>query len=295
MVTKNKKFSIFSNIVLILLSLFCFIPIALMFMGSVTDEAVLKANGYSFLPAKFSIDAYKYIMNTADTIFRAYGITIFVTVVGTAISLLLTFTLAYALAKKNLPGRNILSFIVFFTMLFNGGLVPSFLTWTQIFHIRDTIWALILPNYLLSGFYVIMVRSYFTNSIPEEIMEAAKMDGCSEFKVLFRIVLPLSKPIIATVGLLVGLTYWNDWMNGLYYLLRRTDFYSIQNLLNKILSNADYLAKQSNAMSAIATSAVPSVGVRMAIAVIALLPILVIYPFVQKFFVKGIVIGGVKG
>lgn len=226
---------------------------------------------------------------------RAYGITIIVTAVGTTASLLMTIGLAYTLSRPKLLGRNILSFFVFFTMLFNGGLVPSYIMWTQTFHVKDTILGLILPTYLLGAFYVIMMRTYFSSSIPEEIIEAARIDGCSEIRILGRIVIPLSKSILASIGLLVGLGYWNDWMNGLYYLLRRKDLYSIQNLLNQMLKNADYLASQNNEASAMAIGAVPNTGVRMAIAVIALLPIIIIYPFIQKFFVKGIMIGGVKG
>ena len=174
-------------------------------------------------------------------------------------------------------------------------MIPSYLMWTQVFHIKDTFWALILPSLLLSGFAVIMMRTYFVTNVPENILEAAMIDGAGEFRILARIVLPISRPILSTVGLMTALAYWNDWLNGLYYLTTRTDLYTIQNLLNRLITSSDFLSNnQANSMIA-ASIQVPSVGVRMAIAVIAIIPILVAYPFFQKGFVKGIVIGGVKG
>lgn len=217
------------------------------------------------------------------------------TAAGTALSVTITTLLAYPLSRKNLPGRNFFSFFLFFTMLFNGGMIPSYMMWTQTFHIKDTFLALVLPSLLLSGFAVIMMRTYFSSNIPENILEAAMIDGATEMKILLDIVVPVSKPILSTVGLMTALAYWNDWMNGLYYLTKRTDLYTIQNLLNRLITSADFLSNnQANSMIA-ANIQIPSVGVRMAIAVIAIIPILLIYPFFQKGFVKGIVIGGVKG
>lgn len=295
MISNKKSIQVVSNIIMIVIVIVCMMPLLLMLISSFTAETALRENGYSFLPAELGLESYRYILKNATIILRSYGITIIVTAVGTTASLLMTIGLAYTLSRPKLLGRNVLSFFVFFTMLFNGGLVPSYIMWTQTFHVKDTIWGLILPTYLLGAFYVIMMRTYFSSSIPEEIIEAARIDGCSEIRILGRIVIPLSKSILASIGLLVGLGYWNDWMNGLYYLLRRKDLYSIQNLLNQMLKNADYLASQNNEASAMAIGAVPNTGVRMAIAVIALLPIIIIYPFIQKFFVKGIMIGGVKG
>lgn len=197
--------------------------------------------------------------------------------------------------KEESAWQKFFAFFVFFTMLFNGGMIPSYMMWTQTFHIKDSFWALIMPSLLLSGFAVIMMRTYFSTNIPDNIVEAAMIDGASELKILLHIVIPMSKPIISTVGLMTALAYWNDWLNGLYYLTKRTDLYTIQNLLNRLISSADFLRNnQANSMIA-ANIQVPSVGVRMAIAVIAIIPILLIYPFFQKGFVKGIVIGGVKG
>lgn len=199
------------------------------------------------------------------------------------------------LSRPNLVGRNVFSFLVFFTLLFNGGMIPSYMMWTQTFHIKDTFWALILPNLLMNGFGVIVMRTYFVANIPNEIIEAARIDGAGELRTLLEIVLPLSKPILATIALMSGLAYWNDWMNGLYYLVKRTDLYTIQNLLNRLIASADFISNNAANSALTAGITIPSVGIRMAIAVIALLPVMLIYPFLQKGFVKGIVIGGVKG
>lgn len=295
MITKSKGFKAFVYIVLTLLSLSCILPILLVVMASVTDEQTLIVSGYSFFPKKFSIYAYQYIFGAGNTILRAYGITFLVTAVGTTINVLLTVLLAYPLSRKTLKGRNVISFLIFFTLLFNGGLVPSYMMWTQVFHIRDSIWALLVPNLLLSPFYVIMMRNFFGSNIPDSLVEAAQLDGASEVRTLFSVVLPLSKPIIATVAMMAGLAYWNDWTNGLYYLLRRTDLYGIQSVLNTMLNNVKFLSSQAATQGAGTIGALPSTGIRMAIAVIAIIPVLIVYPFVQKWFIKGIVVGGVKG
>ena len=290
----DKLFSYVSATVMLLLSLSCIFPILLLFMSSITSENSLLKNGYSIFPKEFGFDAYKYLWFSRAKIVRAYAMTIAATAVGTLSSVTITTLLSYPLSRKNLPGRNFFAFFVFFTMLFNGGMIPSYMMWTQTFHIKDSFWALIMPSLLLSGFAVIMMRTYFSTNIPDNIVEAAMIDGASELKILLHIVIPMSKPIISTVGLMTALAYWNDWLNGLYYLTKRTDLYTIQNLLNRLISSADFLRNnQANSMIA-ANIQVPSVGVRMAIAVIAIIPILLIYPFFQKHFVQGVMIGAVK-
>ena len=224
---------------------------------------------------------------------RAYGISILVTTVGTVMNLTLTVLIAYPLSRKDLPGRNFFAFYLFFTMLFNGGLIPSYIMWTRTFHIQNTIWALLIPNLMLNAYNVIMMRTYFTSSIPVEIIEAAKIDGAHEGTILVKVVLPMAKPIIATVALLVVLAYWNDWMNGLYYL-SDDSMYSIQVLLTKIMRNLDMI-KQSASTGRVMSGQMPSISIRMAIAFMGVLPILVVYPFFQKFLVKGITVGAVKG
>ena len=291
----ERGFSNGAAVIMVLLAFICIFPVLLLFMSSITSEASLLKNGYSVFPEEFGFDAYRYLWMSREKILRAYGMTIAQTSVGTSLSVVVTTLLAYPLPRKDLPGRNVIAFYIFFTMLFSGGMIPSYMMWTQMFHIKDTFFALIFPSLFLSGFAVIMMRTYFSTNIPDNVLEAAKIDGASEVKILLRIVLPMSKPILSTVGLMTALAYWNDWMNGLYYLTKRTDLYTIQNLLNRLITSADFLSNnQANSLLA-ANIQVPSVGVRMAVAVIAILPILVIYPFFQKGFVKGIVIGGVKG
>ena len=199
---------------------------------------------------------------------------------------------SYMLSKKNLPGRGFLTIYVVITMLFNGGLVPSYIIYASIFHIRNTIWALIIPSLLMNGFNVILVKNYFENSIPAELYEAARIDGAGEMFIFARIAMPLSKPILATVGLLMGISYWNDWQNGMYYL-DNPKLYSIQNILNQINQNISYLA--SEGASGVSMADLPTTTIRMAIALVGILPILVAYPFFQKYFAKGITMGSVKG
>jgi putative aldouronate transport system permease protein len=179
-------------------------------------------------------------------------------------------------------------------MLFNGGMVPSYIVWSQLMHVRDTVWGLIMPNLLLGAYNVILMRTYFTQNLPQEIVEAAQMDSCSEIGILFRIAMPLSKPMIATIGLFSGLAYWNDWINGLYYLVKRTDLYTIQNVLNNMMNNINFLKNNAKSL-ADQSVALPQAGLRVAIAVVAVLPVLVVYPFFQRYFIKGIVVGGVTG
>ena len=291
----DRRFRCFANIVLLMLCFSCVIPLLLLIMSSFTAEAVLNRNGYSLFPAQFSLDAYRYLWTSRMQIANAYKMTLILALTGTTSNVTLTALLAYPLSRKTLPGRNFFAFFVFFTLLFNGGLIPSYLNWTQTFGIKDTFFALLLPNLLMNGFGVIVMRTYFSTNIPEEILEAGRIDGSGEVRTLVEIVLPMSKPILATTALLSGLAYWNDWQNGLYYLVKRTDLYTIQNLLNRLIASMDFISNNASNSAITAGITIPSVGVRMAVAVIALIPVLIIYPFLQKGFVKGIVIGGVKG
>lgn len=291
----SMKASVLVNVVLMLLALTCMLPLLLLVTSSFATETSLMENGYSFWPSQWGLDAYQYLWHSRGQILTAYKMTILSTLCGTVLNVSITALLAYPLSRPNLVGRNVFSFLVFFTLLFNGGMIPSYMMWTQTFHIKDTFWALILPNLLMNGFGVIVMRTYFVANIPNEIIEAARIDGAGELRTLLEIVLPLSKPILATIALMSGLAYWNDWMNGLYYLVKRTDLYTIQNLLNRLIASADFISNNAANSALTAGITIPSVGIRMAIAVIALLPVMLIYPFLQKGFVKGIVIGGVKG
>lgn len=281
-----------AHAVLILLTLAAIVPFVLLIIASFTDNNVAITEGFSFFPSKWSTDAYQYIVNEKDTMLRAYGITIVVTLIGTTLGLLISVMLAYSIANSELPGRNLLTFFVTLTMLFNGGLVPTYLIYTNVFHIKNTLAALIVPNLLMNGFNVILIRNYFATGVPTVLYEAARIDGASEFYIFYRIALPLSKPILATIGLLMGIAYWNDWQNGLYYL-NDTALYSIQNILNRINENISFLA--SNSTSGVKITDLPTSTIRMAIAVIGILPIVCIYPFFQEYFVRGIAVGAVKG
>ena len=282
---------------MIILSLLAIVPFALLVISSFTDNSTLIANGYSFLPEKWSTYAYEYIFKTGNSIIHAYGVSISLTAVGTAISLSITTLLAYALSKTDLPGRRIMLFMVVFTMLFNGGLVPTYIVYTNVLNVKNTFWALLVPCLLMNGFNVMLMKSYFCSSLPGEILDAAYIDGAGEFQTFASIAVPLSKPIIATIGLFNGIAYWNDWMNGYIYLTKRTDLYSVQNLLNRMMQNIQYLSQNSAHIqdASVGLASIPSVSVRMAMATVGVLPILVIYPFVQGNFVKGITLGGVKG
>jgi putative aldouronate transport system permease protein len=269
-------------------------PVVLLLISSITDNGALLKYGYGFLPKQFSMEAYNYLFNQSDAIFTSYLMSIVVTAIGSVSSVLITAMLSYGLARKGLPGRKLLTFIVFFTMLFNGGLVPTYIMYTGTFHIKNTIFALLIPSLLVPAFNVMLMRSYLMTSIPYEIIESALIDGASEFTLFSRIVMPMSVPIIATIFLYQIIAYWNDWKNGLFYITSRTDLYTVQVLLNRMIMNIQYLASASNSVSA-DLSNIPTLTVRMAIAFIGLIPILIIYPFIQKYFVRGIVLGGVKG
>ena len=198
------------------------------------------------------------------------------------------------MARKNFKYKNALSFFVFFTMLFNGGVVSSYIMWSSVFHIKDTLWALIIPNYMVTAVNVFLVRNYYVNNVPDSLIESAQLDGAKEGTIFFKIMLPLAVPTVATISLFTGLTYWNDWTNGLYFI---TDsrLYGIQNFLIRIMNNIQALKSSSASMMGASSVELPSFSVRMAIAFIGILPILVIYPFIQKYLIRGVVVGAVKG
>lgn len=278
----EKIFQVIIHICLVLLAACAIIPVWVLVSGSITGEQELILKGYSFFPKSLSADAYKYLFYKASEILRAYGITVLITVVGTSASLLITPLLAYPLSRKDFRARNVFAFLVFFTMLFNGGIVPSYIMWTQIFHMKNTISALILPGLLMNGFHVILMKNYFAQNIPVELIEAAKMDGAGEFRIFYKMVLPLSLPIMATVGLFVGIGYWNDWTNGLYYITNPS-LYSLQNLLNRILQDVQFLSSSTLTQAAgTVNTQMPSVSIRMAISVVGILPIMVLYPFFRN-------------
>ena len=276
----SKKFNVIATVILGILVVVTMVPILIIVIASFTEEKTLLRDGYSLLPGALSVDAYIYMVKQGAIIVRAYGVSILVTFVGTLGSVLITAMLAYPMSRKAFKYRGILTFFVFFTMLFSGGIVPSYIMWTRVFQIKDTIWALILPNYLVTAFNVFLVKNYYTNSIPDSLIEAAQIDGAGEMKIFWKVMLPLSVPTIATVSLFSGLAYWND---------------CIQILLLKIMNDINALKQNTGSLMGTGAVSLPGTSIRMAMAVIGILPILLIYPFVQKYFIKGVVVGAVKG
>lgn len=294
MVSKDlKRWKVAAHIVMILLTLLAVMPFLLLIIASFTDETAALNNGYSYFPEKWSLEAYAYIFQNKAMYFKAYGITILVTVVGTVANVVITALTAYVLSKRNLPGVKIMNLFVLFTMLFNGGLVATYINYVTIFNIKDTLFALIVPNLLMNAFMIMLVRNYFEHSIPEDIYESARIDGANEFIIFVKLVLPLSVPILATVGLMSGIAYWNDWQNSLYYINDKS-LYSIQAILNSINEGIAALASMAGS-TGVSTADLPTTTIRMAVAVVGILPILIIYPFFQKYFAKGLMAGAVKG
>ncbi len=290
------RFKIACLIIMLLIAVISVAPFILMISASITDEKTLIKEGYRFFPSKLNIDAYRFMWAKRRTIGRAYGISAFCTVIGTVINVVMTSLFAYPLSRKDFKARNVFAFYIFFTMLFNGGMTASYIIWTRSFHIKNTIWALLVPNYLMGGMNVLMVRNYYNASIPNDILEAARIDGATEMKIYRSILIPLSKPVIITIAIFAGMAYWNDWSNAQYYI---TDvrLYGINAYLNNLQNNIKMLTMQSDLLEGteIGNLELPTVGARMAIALIAVLPVLIVFPFIQSEIIKGVVIGGVKG
>ena len=282
-------------VVMILLMLFCVVPLILMLTVSLSSEASL-VKGYRFIPSAWSLDAYLFMWAKRATILRAYGLTIVITIVGTIISLIMTSMFAYPLSRKDFKPRNVIAFILFFTMLFNGGMVASYMVWTRLFHIKDSLWAYLLPGSLMGGMNVLLVRNYFNANIPYSIIEAARLDGAHDWTIYSKIMVPLSKPIMITIGLFSALGYWNNWTAGIYYI-NNPKLYTIQVYLKKLMDSIQFLKTTdlSNEAVLLAQRSLPTESARMAVAIIALIPVLIVYPFIQKELIKGMVVGGVKG
>jgi len=283
------------NIVFIIYVVLCVAPLLLVVAISLTDEKVILLKGYSFIPAKLSVKSYDYIISAGDTIWRAYGISVFVTAVGTLLSLLIICMYAYPLSRQTFKYKSQFALLAYFTMIFGGGLVPWYMVYTHLIPIRHTVWILIVP-YLVNAWYVLIMRTFFKTTVPESVIESARMDGAGEFRTFFTIVLPLCRAGLATIGLFCTLNYWNDWYLPLVFLTDEK-LYNIQYLMYQTLISIQYLTSGSAsfAQSTNALADMPSEGARMAIAVISIGPIILAYPFFQKYFVKGLTVGAVKG
>ncbi|ACT03257.1 MULTISPECIES: carbohydrate ABC transporter permease [Paenibacillus] len=285
------------NIFFILYSALCVIPLLLLLSVSFSDEKSVLTHGYRFIPEKFNLAAYAFLYKDIGQIAYSYGISITVTVVGTALSMLIIALYAYPISRSQFPHARFFTFFVFFTMLFSGGLVPWYLVYVQMLNLKDTLWALIMPL-LVSSFWVLIVRTFFKETIPAAVLESAKIDGAGELRIFIRIVLPLSMPVLATVALFQTLTYWNDWFLSLVFITNDHNI-SVQYLLYKMLANIQYLSSNPTAAAEIARAGgmfnFPSETVRMALVVVGIGPIVFAYPFFQKYFVRGLTVGAVKG
>lgn len=279
-----------------IVALLCLIPFIMIVSGSLSSEEAITQNGFSLLPQDFSLEAYKTVFKDPMVVFRAYGTTIGLTVFGTVIGLLLQTMTAYVLSRKDFEWRNKFSFFFYFTTLFSGGLVPYFILITQTLNLRDNYLALLLP--LVFSVYNLLIMKSYIMGIPDSLIEAAKMDGCGEFRTLFKVVIPLIKPALATVGLFIALAYWNDWYNAKLYINDETKYplqYFLYQQVNNIEAYKKLLANNAAGSAAVSAMALPTQSLKMALTIVVTGPIVLAYPLVQKYFVQGITIGAVKG
>lgn len=285
-------------VVTTLLSIACVVPFLLCVSASFTDEATLSAYGYKLIPMKFSTAAYQYFFQAGAQVWRAYGVTIVVTVSGVFLGLAAMSMYAYAITRPSFPWKNGFSFFSYFTMLFNGGMVSSYIFNTNFYHLRDSIWILILSG-CIGAYNILLMRTYMKSSIPAEIFESAKMDGAGEFQCFWQFALPLAKPMLATIGLFLMVSYWNNWNTGFLYLVKRNDLAPIQLVLKRIENMNEYLAAAETQMSQAnldaQLAALPTESFKMALVVVVALPMIIAYPFFKKFLVNGITVGAVKG
>ena len=276
-------------LVVILFSLACILPLMLMVITSFTAESAINKNGYSFFPEQWSISAYQQIIRPGSSVIRSYGISIFVTITGTVVAVIITFLTGYTLANKHVKYRNALALFYFVTMVFNAGLVPWYIVNRQL-GLQDTIFALIIPSLLFSPFNLFLTRN-FISGIPDALMESAKMDGANEAVIAFRIYLPLCAPVIATITQFYALGYWNDWFNAVM-LVDNQSLMPLQYMLYKLQSDINMLSKMA---PGITKGVMPKESFKMATACLTIGPIILLYPFLQKYFVKGMVVGAIKG
>ncbi len=283
------------NILFILIALICVIPVVFVFMISISAEESIQMNGYRFIPEVFSLDAYKFLFDEGEMIIRALGVSIFVTVVGTVLGVMLTTLMGYVLSRNTYKLNNFFTMIVFIPMIFNGGMVAQYVVNTQLLHLRDTVWALILPL-CVSSFNVVIAKTFFKTNIPESIIESAQIDGASQLQIFGKIALPLAKPLLATIALFLTFGYWNDWFQSSLYITDQK-LLSLQALLNSIQRNIEMMANNPSAGISMVEymNSMPREGARMAMAIIIIIPIACCYPFFQKYFISGLTVGAVKG
>ena len=286
-------FGLFAYTILIFLSLCCLIPFLFIISGAFSSEQSILEHGFSLIPIEYSLEAFRAVFAVPGNIFNAYGVTIFITIVGTVVGIFFSSMAAYVLQRKEFRPRTFFSFFFYFTTIFNGGIVPWYILMIRYFNMKNNIMALILPN-LFNVFYIIIIRSFISNSIPDSITESAKIDGAGEFHIFVKMILPLSKPILATMGLFTALNYWNDWFNAMLFVDEQK-LIPLQYYLYRMLSQISMLRNLIAKVPQLAAVTPPEESFKMAMTLVTIGPILLLYPFVQRFFVSGIMIGAVKG
>lgn len=283
-------------LLLLLYTLFCFLPVELVFVAAFTDEKYITQNGFSFLPKAFSMVGFNSVLRYGSQLAKSYGVTIFVTVLGTFMGLLFMSMYAYSISRREFRLSRFLSIYLLIPMLFNGGTLSGYIVFTTYYHLKDSLWLLILPL-CVSTMNVIILRTYIANSIPGELMEAAKIDGAGEYRTFFQITLPLLKPSLAAVGFMMATAYWNDWQNALLYIVSDGKK-PLQLLLINIQKSIEFLLNNSNVPASARAAmggTIPQYSATMATVVVVIAPIMVVYPFFQKYFIKGLTVGSVKG
>ncbi|MCI7588619.1 MAG: carbohydrate ABC transporter permease [Spirochaetia bacterium] len=283
------------NFIFIICAVICIIPVFFVFMISIASEESIRSFGYKFIPDSFSLDAYRFLFKEIDVILRALGISVVVSVIGTVIGLFLTTTMGYVLSRKNFRLNNFFTMVVFIPMIFNGGMIASYVVNTQFLHLKNSVWALILPL-CVSSFNIVICRTYFKMNIPDSIIESVQIDGASQFLIFSKIILPLSKPMLATIALFLTFGYWNDWFQSSLYITN-TNLFSLQALLDHIQRNIEVMANNPSLGVTMQQYIrdMPKEGARMAMAIIIIVPIACTYPFFQKYFISGLTVGAVKG
>jgi putative aldouronate transport system permease protein len=279
-----------SYVVLGLIALVTVFPFLVLLLNSFASEHYVINHGYTLLPRELSLEAYELVFLNPQKILRAYGVTLFITTFGTACSLFLSAMAAYTMSRRDLRYRNALAFFLYFTTLFSGGLAPTYIVITTVLHLRNTLAVLVLGP-MFNVLYILILRNFFLGSLPASLYESAKIDGAGDFSIFIRIVLPLTTPALASIGLFTALAYWNDWWTAMLYVERQRLF-PLQYVLYQILSSVTVAA---NIVNNVATLNMPKETLKLAMTVISIGPIVLAYPFVQRFFVKGITLGAIKG
>lgn len=286
----DRVLTILCYILAILFAVCCLVPFIMGLAASFTNETALARNGFRLYPTEFSTKAYELLFQT-DQIFQSYGVSIFVTVVGTALSLLASMLLAYPLSTGQLKYGSKINFFVYFTMLFSGGLVPTYMLISRYLHMKDSIWVLIVPI-LINPWNMFLLRNFF-NSIPGSLAESARIDGANDMTIMWRIILPCATPALATIGLFYALAYWNNWFQALMYI-DSSSLKPLQAIIMEMLRNTEFM-KQMAGQIGISSLDLPTTTSKMATAMVTIGPIVLLYPFVQKYFTSGIMVGSVKG